>query len=107
LTDVKQIDNSLTSILGFVGYDKLKNDVVVAWRGTTDYKNWIADGDFKLTTYSGCSNCQIHQGFYLAYLSIAAKLQDAITALFNKYPTANLVITGHSLGGSIATITAL
>jgi hypothetical protein len=53
-------------------------------------------------TYDKCSGCSVHKGFYQGWLDLSASIKGHIQVLFNKYPTAALYITGHSLGGAIA-----
>jgi putative lipase involved disintegration of autophagic bodies len=54
-----------------------------------------------------CPNCKIHEGFYNSYKSVSGKVDDKVSQLITKYPDAKIVITGHSLGGALATITAI
>ena len=45
----------------------------------------------------------MHQGFYAAYTSVSSQVNAAVKALMIRYPTATFLITGHSLGGALAT----
>ena len=57
--------------------------------------------------YPKCKSCQIHIGFYLAYESIRSELFADVDTLLSKYPTAIIFVTGHSLGGVLASVSAL
>ncbi len=58
-----------------------------------------------MIAYSSCTGCKIHEGFYNAYRSVSSKVTDHLNILLGKYPDAKIIVTGHSLGAAIATIT--
>lgn len=45
--------------------------MIVSFRGSQDIKNWIINLDTVKTTYSECSGCQVHAGFYSGYNMVA------------------------------------
>ncbi|MDL5050292.1 lipase family protein [Oscillatoria amoena NRMC-F 0135] len=47
---------------------------------------------------------KIHRGFLLALTSVWAEVSDCIDTLLKKHPDKSLWLTGHSLGGALATI---
>ena len=49
----------------------------------------------------------MHQGFKDAYMYLSDQILPAFLALSQKYYYAKLLITGHSLGGAMATISVL
>jgi len=49
------------------------------------------------------SGAKMHQGFSQAYLSVRNQIYDSI----KNYGPAKLIVTGHSLGGALATLCAL
>lgn len=107
LTQVSVIESTATKIKGFVGYDVTTNSIVVSWRGTDNNLNWIENMDFKLIDYQGsfrCVNCKIHEGFWNAYWSVHTDTHDKVKVLADKYPNAQIIITGHSLGGALAIV---
>lgn len=77
-------------------------DLIVAFRGTADIRNWLTDFDFpKLPLYWAAG--KVHRGFNDALDSIAEKLDEAI----NPVDPCRLWVTGHSLGGALAMLFAL
>ena len=107
LTNVTYIDNERTKIVGFVGYQKSTRTIVYAYRCTIDITNYFEDFSFLLVPYNHCKNCQIHFGFYDAFKSIENRVIGAATQLLAMDPDAHILSIGHSLGGALATITAL
>lgn len=92
---------------GYVGYSSTHSAIIVAFRGSSDAKNWIDDFDATHTTYSKCSGCSIHKGFYQGYMTVSSTVKSQITTLASKYRNAPIYVTGHSLGGALAVVAAL
>lgn len=87
--------------------DSTNKKLVVSFRGSSSIENWIANLDFIFTDASAvCSGCQVHQGFWKAWSSVADTLTAEIASAVTAYPGYSLVFTGHSLGGALATIGA-
>lgn len=64
--------------------------------------NWIADISTALIPSSLCSGCEVHQGFWDDYQTVASTLKTQIDTAQKSYPGYALVVTGHSLGGALA-----
>jgi len=100
-----------TDSAAVIGYHPTRQEIIVAFRGTDplSIKNWIEDLEFKKVPLgfpnTGDSNC--HEGFLDAYTPHAAVIFSTVQELVQQYPTFNVVVTGHSLGGSIGTICAM
>ena len=79
---------------------------VFGFRGTepTNIGDWKKNFDMELADGSiGSRKFKIHKGFRDRYLTIAAWFEERYRALGEDY---RIVITGHSLGGALATIAA-
>jgi len=104
------IKNASTDANGFVGYNPLNNTIIVTFSGTNPHviQDWINDLDAIMVEYTppsniySCPGCQVHKGFYLAYLSIEAQVWTAVRKLHRKHWNARVQITGHSLGAALA-----
>ena len=92
------------------------DDVAFAGTDPTSLEDWITDLSFLFLNYSeyilnsngGCTDCKVHKGFYQSYASISTQIWDAVAELREYYGNqTKLVITGHSLGGAMATHCAI
>lgn len=53
-----------------------------------------------------CSGCKVHAGFLSAFQNIKSGIEQVIDAQRSTRPNIRVIITGHSLGGAVATIMA-
>lgn len=104
---VKAFINTTLDMQGFVAYEAQSNAVIVAFRGSVDIKNWIADLDAPQMEYPKCSGCLVHVGFYKAYGEVSAEVKAQVQKIISKYRTASIYVTGHSLGGAMAVVASL
>jgi len=96
-----------SSITGFIGHQASKSAIWVAFRGSSDIENWITNLDFVRMSYPLCSGCSVHEGFYTAQQKAIADIRNAVAQLHAAHPSYKIVVTGHSLGAALATLTAL
>lgn len=97
----------------YVGVHHDKQMIVVCFRGThsTYLKNWIADlyaVPLDLN-FPGVDHAYVHKGFYEAYHH--SELKPQVTAevvrLLAENPAYSVAVTGHSLGGALASFCGL
>lgn len=97
----------------YVGFAKDMNAVVVAFRGTQEnsIQNWIEDLFWKQLDldYPGMPEAKVHSGFYSAYHNTT--LRDGVVHGIQKtreaYGNIPIMVTGHSMGGAMASFCAL
>lgn len=82
-----------------------QQELIIAFRGTSSKTNWISDAIASQKPFKYIQEtCLTHRGFTDIYSSA----RDSIIAKLSKLPTdKTLFITGHSLGGALATLCAV
>jgi predicted lipase len=95
--------------------------IVISFRGTYSWRDLIIDLLFFQSTADWKSKIQdflpqnnllpsdlrVHAGFELQYIRLRPKIINATAALADRYPDYQILFTGHSLGGSLATFAAV
>ena len=100
LVAVMQIFDSSTDTNGFIA----SNDttVVVAFRGTKSFTNFLTDAKFIRKRIDSDGQSFAHRGFVTALEAVYASIENKIKPDIGEK---ELYITGHSLGGALATLT--
>ncbi len=87
--------------------------VAVSFRGTVvaDFANLAVVLSVAAVPYAGCRGCRVHAGFLAAYSALAPLVLGGVQSALplsasGTLPTRPLLVTGHSLGGAMATIAA-
>jgi len=96
----------LTDATGFVALDHTNQLIVISFRGSISIENWITDLTFAMVPWSLCAGCAVHAGFIDSWNSAKSLVQGAIDGARATYPSYNIIATGHSLGGALATLAA-
>lgn len=81
--------------------------IYVAFRGSETIQNWVDNLDAVLTNYPSCDGCEVHKGFYQVEQAAYPQVLAAVQTLKEQFPSYGVIVTGHSLGAAIATLTAL
>lgn len=92
--------NDTDKAQGYCGYDPSQNKVIIAIRGSVNAANYLNDLDYAKVKYDRCGGCGVHKGFYETYQNLANNLLGCAYTLNSMYPSAEIWITGHSLGAA-------
>jgi len=104
---LRSFRGAVTDIRGLVVADHVKKVIVVSFRGSASIRNWIVDFVFVQTPCSDLvSGCLAHSGFYASWKEVQSTVLAAVKAAKASYPSYQVVATGHSLGGAVATLGA-
>jgi predicted lipase len=103
---VESQDNGFTdtqvAILNQLNSDRL----YIVFRGSDKSVDWMNNVQFRQQIYpysDDNTEVKFHQGFMMAYFAVRKDLLEAMDTFTGQH----VIVTGHSLGGALATIAAL
>lgn len=115
-TPERAIFDAAWDLQGFVGFSKPLGAIVVAFRGTDSHSiyNWVQNmrtwrTDLALNYPGAPAHALVHGGFLYSYnaSSLAPNITLAVARLRQQHPDAPIYVSGHSMGGALATLCAL
>lgn len=103
VTDFEAVALDKRRLFGFI----LESEkyIIIAFRGTRTDREWIADFTFEQVPFPYVrSGVEVHAGFFSIYQSCRETIFYHLAKLSQTKP---LLVTGHSLGGALATLFTL
>ncbi|TLS26012.1 hypothetical protein PpBr36_07491 [Pyricularia pennisetigena] len=93
-----------TNTAGYLALDPKRKNIVLALRGSKSLRNWITNLTFFWSRCDFVKDCKLHTGWATAWSQVQADVLATIAEARAQNPDYTVVVTGHSLGGAIATI---
>ncbi|KAA8652647.1 lipase family protein [Aspergillus tanneri] len=101
---VLEFRNNADDTRGYIAADHTNSQVVLAFRGSQSIQNWVTNFKPGLINSNLCAGCKLHKGFSTAWEGVQQDIISVIKNMKQKYPSYKFIVTGHSLGGALATI---
>ncbi|KAF2654918.1 alpha/beta-hydrolase [Lophiostoma macrostomum CBS 122681] len=102
-----EFENTLaTDATGFVATDSTNSLIVVSFRGSRSVRNWLTDVEFPTVPTTICAGCDASDGFWSSWLEAQDQVVAAVSEAQKAFPSYRVVVTGHSLGGALASLGA-
>ncbi|KAF8172310.1 Alpha/Beta hydrolase protein, partial [Mycena galopus ATCC 62051] len=94
---------------GFIARDHDRQEIVVSFCGTFSLTDAVADAKILLVPFTSPGIIElvhVHRGFLDAYKNVGDDVVSIVKQQLEQYPNFRVVVTGHSLGGAIASLAA-
>ncbi|KAI7872515.1 lipase [Spinellus fusiger] len=106
-TLIRSFKTSAFDVNGYVTRNDESKEIQLVFRGSLTIPNWVANLSFFKKRYPPVANANVHSGFYDAYMTSQSTVVSVILDQLNKYPSYRVLVSGHSLGGALATFATL
>eukprot|EP01113_Clastostelium_recurvatum_P017695 TRINITY_DN2088_c0_g1_i2.p1 TRINITY_DN2088_c0_g1~~TRINITY_DN2088_c0_g1_i2.p1 ORF type:complete len:297 (+),score=51.60 TRINITY_DN2088_c0_g1_i2:56-892(+) len=102
------LSSATADAFGYLAYDSTEHAIVLSFRGSYNIPNWIDDFEAVQTVpWYDHKTARVHAGFYKVFMSLQHQVITQVKAATKKYPTAKVVVTGHSLGAALSVLAAI
>jgi predicted lipase len=111
---VYKFHNKVLGTEGLVAVNENDRRILVVFEGSFDAQDWLVTNirvkltNLRLPNKNYEDRIQVHTGFQESYLAVSGDLMKVVQELvIELYPDYDVVVLGHSLGGSMSTLFAM
>ena len=105
---VQYFNNAATDTQATLFRDDIRKEIVIAFRGTSDLQDFTSDFAQAQVTLNAigtnCPTCKVHNGTQTAWNSVSNEVVSAMRSQLASHPSYKPIVTGHSLGGALASL---
>ncbi|KAJ9089631.1 hypothetical protein DSO57_1010791 [Entomophthora muscae] len=104
----KFTDESFQTVAVLTADDRRK-ELVLTFRGTSTFINWIQDLTFFMEDYEYAPEARIHMGFSECTTSMLEQIIPKFKSILAdaRFSSYNIIAVGHSMGGTMAVLSTL
>ncbi|KAJ3106265.1 hypothetical protein HDU97_006716 [Phlyctochytrium planicorne] len=107
---VRTFSASSTGMQGYVAINDQYQTIVVAFRGSKNFQNWVENLKFlkaELSLPGADGTIKVHDGFWNVWSSVRDSVRGAISEFRGWNPNYSITFVGHSLGAATTTLAAV
>ncbi|KAK2611503.1 hypothetical protein N8I77_004837 [Diaporthe amygdali] len=107
----KTFDDTATDTQVTLFRDDSAREYILSFRGTSSVQDFVTDLEQTLVSCSAadgisCLGCTCAQGYLGQYVSVQDDIVTTLTSSLASKPSYKLIVTGHSMGGALASLGA-
>jgi predicted lipase len=106
----------LSDVSGFIAVDDTRKSIVISFQGSAGLQDLLAiDANADRDSTTLCKGqpttnildrCGVHSGFMGQWEVAQTFVLESLAKAYKDYPSYQIVVTGHSMGGAVAAIAA-